>query len=105
MPHWLDGNITAALDHLLRPGELRRRARKWVILINDTWRKGALEQVSFQPTPDAARQVMAKIHTESHPTQLQPPLFPNPAASPNHLRYSAPSYTKRLLLYSLSLRS
>jgi hypothetical protein len=63
MQHWLDGDITAALDHLLRPGELRRRQKKWVILINDTWRKGAMEQVSFQPTPDAPRQVMAnKYH-------------------------------------------
>jgi hypothetical protein len=53
---------------------------------------------TYHRRPRAAQYLGTKLHTESRPTQLQPPLFPNPAASPPHLRYSAPSYNKRLLL-------
>jgi len=53
---------------------------------------------TYRRRPRAAQYLGTKLHTESRPTQLQPPLFPNPAASPPHLRYSAPSYNKRLLL-------
>ena len=53
---------------------------------------------TYRRRPRAAQYLGTKHHTESRPTQLQPPPFPNPAASPPHLRYSPPSCNKRLLL-------